>query len=143
MLTTTTRQIKEKGKGSQENFFAHILRRPLPGPALFTYYVGISLGTGEPIGLVTVQTGEVLRQWKRAAAIEEWLDSIFGGQLIGAMLIPASCPESAIVDMFVQLYELNEPSGHVPLNAEREALLASLDQYQGNTNGRDNGPTDT
>ena len=134
MLTAATRQILEQS--SERTFVAHVIRVPSDtATGTHIYHLGITLEDGTPLGLVTSATGEVLRQWKRLASIEEFL-AIVPERLISISMYPTTCPLPAVVDMLVKLYRLDQESETATLESERKRLMAALHSAQG-----ENGPT--
>lgn len=130
MLTAATRQILEQS--SERTFVAHVIRVPLDDVSgTHVYYLGVTLEDGTPLGLVTAATAQILRQWKRFSAIEEFL-AIVPERLISITLYPSTCPEPAVIDMLIKQYRLRYKVSKVPtLESERLRLLAALQSTQG------------
>lgn len=129
MLTAATRQILEQS--SERTFVAHVFRVPLDNASgAHIYHLGVTLEDGTPVGLVTAATGEVLRKWKRFAAIEDFLD-IMPERLICITLYPSTCPEPNVVNMLIKQYGLKQKSKSATLESERIRLLAALQPTQG------------
>ncbi len=87
--------------------------------------MGITLEDGTPIGMVTSAAGDVLREWKRFAAIEDFL-AVMPERLISINLYPTTCAEPEVVNMLIRRYRLDENSESATLENERERLLAAL-----------------
>jgi len=139
MLTIATRQIIGKSR-SKESFVAHVIRIPVRSGGPFSYVLGVSLGTGKPLGLVTVATGDVLREWKRISAIEELL-AVIGDRLIGIFVYPADGREKTVLEMLIRHYGLDTPDPSPALEIERTRLLAALRPTRSD-NGRTPDPAD-
>lgn len=126
MLITTTRNIATISSAGGA-YIAHVIRVPDEGQTnySYSYVVGLSYSTGEPIGLVIQSTKVSLRRWTRVTGVEEYL-SILDGSLISFTVIPADGPLSSPKDAFVSQFKLNQPVTDEELEKERVALLAAL-----------------
>lgn len=133
MLTTTTRMIVDQSK--EEAFIAHVIRVPLRTNGPYTYYVGVSSVRGKAFGLISSASGEVLRQWKRVAAIEDYL-AVLRGQLSGIYIYLTEGPEQDLRELMIQQYQLEEAHKNPGLDLEREGLLRALRQAEQGTDGR-------
>ena len=138
MLTIATRRILGK-TSSKETFVAHVIRQPVLVGGPNSYVLGISLGTGQPLGLVTVATGDVLRQWKRLSAIEEFL-AVIGDRLIGIFVYPVNCPEDVVTEMLIQQYGLETADTSPVMDLERTKLLAALRESRSDSGRTQNPP---
>ncbi len=126
-MLTTTNQILEQSK--QGTILAHAIRLQ-ETPQSHLYYLGVSSGDGQPLGLLGTAAGQSIRKWKRLAPIEEYLRSILSTSLIGIWLIPTDCAEPEVRKMLIRQYSLDKPLDYPPLDAERERLLKALTTSQ-------------
>lgn len=123
MLTVTTRQIFDRS--SEGSFVAHVIRIPTDAPNTFTYLVGLSYANGSAIGMITSHTGDVLRQWKRVTAIEEYL-AVLGDRLVGIFVYPSNNPEPAVMTMLSDQYGIMKPHPDELMETERRNILSAL-----------------
>ncbi len=124
MLTTTTRKIFSKS--SKGTYIAHVIRVPIEGSSkTHTYFTGLSDVNGQPLGMITSHTGDVLRQWKHVAAIEDYL-AVLGDRLAGILIYPAQNPAEEVTAMLIRQYQMDKPNPDATLETERETFLAAL-----------------
>lgn len=124
MLTITTRQIFDR-TSRKESLVAHIVRIPVSQGGPFMYNIGLALNDGTPLGMVSGARGDVLRQWKRLTAVEDYL-AVIGDRLVGMFVFPSTCPEPEVIDMLIRLYGLETPDPLPSLESDRTLLLTAL-----------------
>lgn len=133
MLTTTTRHVANLGLGGI--YVAHVIRTE-DETGKYNYLLGISLGNGQPIGMVTQHNGSRFRRFMRLAAVEDYV-GILRPNLVMLNMYPADGPIQRVKDNLIESYRLDNPiEGNATLEAERQNLLSVLSPGQAGTDGR-------
>lgn len=133
MLTTTTRHITNLGLGGI--YVAHVIRTE-DETGKYHYVLGISLGNGQPIGIITHQNASRLRSFVRLSAVEDFV-AVLKPNLVMLNVYPADGPIQRVKDNLIESYRLDNPIiGNITLETERRDLLAVLSQGQASTDGR-------
>lgn len=140
MLTIVTRKIHEIAS-SKDTFYAHCIKVESSKAGAYNYYLAMSFGDGTPIGLLTSNSGEVLRVWKRLVAVEEYLATL-QNKLIGFGVYAPPLPVTAFSDLLIEQFQIDQPSDIPMLNNEREVLLAALRERRSD-NGRAFNPAES
>lgn len=124
MLTMPLRRVLDRTNGTG-TFVAHVIRLPVGLGGPFMYHLGLTLGSGTPLGLVTGARGDVLRQWKRLTAVEDYLTGI-EDRLVGMFVYPSTCAEPEVIGMLIRLYGIDTPDPLPSLDSDRTRILTAL-----------------
>lgn len=139
MLTTTTRNIGHLGLGGI--YVAHVIRTQ-DEQGNDSYLLGLSLGNGQPIGMLVQHNASRFRRWVKLSGVEDFLN-ILRPKVAMLNVYPADGPVQRIKDNLIVVYRLDNPvDGDTTLEAERQGLLAVLNPDWVTTHGRNQDSTD-
>lgn len=126
MIISQVNDLKRWLPEIEGRVLAHCLSFEMAGKQ--GYIVGCCFEGGQPIGVFSTHQGRSIKIWKTLTSAAKAVEEVVEDKLIALTLISSKTSSPEHLDLFLELYGVNEadPSAHRQLELERKQLVKDI-----------------